>query len=97
MTGRILLWRSLTHFWRTNLAVVVGVAVAVSVLAGALLVGASVRGSLRDIALQRLGQVDHVVTIRAESCSCCGESLAGLAAHGKLMRHQLGIKTTPGQ
>ena len=62
MTGRILLWRSLTHFWRTNLAVVVGVAVAVSVLAGALLVGASVRGSLRDIALQRLGQVDHVVT-----------------------------------
>ena len=62
MTIRILLRRSLAHFWRTNLAVIVGVSVAVSVLAGAFLVGASVRGSLRDIALQRLGQVDHVIT-----------------------------------
>ena len=33
-----------------------------SVLAGALLVGASVEGSLRDLALLRLGRVDHVVT-----------------------------------
>ena len=62
MTLRRLLARSLTHFWRTNLAVVAGVGVAVSVLAGALLVGASVRASLRDLALQRLGRVDHVVT-----------------------------------
>ena len=62
MTLRRLLARSLTHFWRTNLAVVAGVGVAVSVLAGAFLVGASVRASLRDLALQRLGRVDHVVT-----------------------------------
>ena len=62
MTKAILLRRGLLHFWRTNLAVVAGVAVAVSVLAGALLVGASVRASLRDLALQRLGRVDHVVT-----------------------------------
>ena len=62
MTLRRLLTRSLTHFWRTNLAVVAGVGVAVSVLAGAFLVGASVRASLRDLALQRLGRVDHVVT-----------------------------------
>ena len=50
---------SVTHHWRTNLAVVLGVAAAVSVLAGALLVGDSVRGSLRDIALGRLGDTDH--------------------------------------
>ena len=54
--------RSLAHFWRTNLAVLAGVAVAVSVLAGAFLVGNSVRASLRDLALERLGRVDHVVT-----------------------------------
>ena len=62
MTVWTVLRRSLTHFWRTNLAVIAGVAVAVSVLAGAFLVGTSVRGSLRDLALLRLGQVDHVVT-----------------------------------
>ena len=38
-----------------------GVATAVAVLAGALLVGDSVRGSLRDLVLQRLGRVDRIV------------------------------------
>ena len=54
--------RSAAYHWRTNLAVILGVAAAVAVLAGALLVGDSVRGSLRDIALGRLGRTDHVVT-----------------------------------
>ena len=62
MTLGILLRRGLTYYWRTNLAVVAGVGVAVSVLAGAFLVGTSVRASLRDLALLRLGRVDHVVT-----------------------------------
>jgi putative ABC transport system permease protein len=61
MTTAQLLRRNLTYFWRTNLAVVAGVAIAVSVLAGALLVGDSVRGSLRDLFLQRLGSTDQVV------------------------------------
>ena len=65
MTSITLLLRSLTHFWRINVAVVAGVGVAVSVLAGAFLVGTSVRASLRDLALQRLGEVDHVVTAGA--------------------------------
>jgi hypothetical protein len=43
-------------------AVVLGVATAVAVLAGALLVGDSVRGSLRDLVLQRLGRADQVVS-----------------------------------
>jgi putative ABC transport system permease protein len=46
---------SLSHFWRTNVAVVFGVATAVSVLAGSLLVGESVRESLARLALGRLG------------------------------------------
>ncbi len=62
MTTAQLLQRNLTYFWRTNLAVIAGVAIAVAVLAGALLVGDSVRGSLRDLFLQRLGNTDHVVT-----------------------------------
>ena len=62
MTVGTLLRRGLTHYWRTNLAVIAGVGVAVSVLAGAFLVGGSVRASLRDLALLRLGRVDHVVT-----------------------------------
>lgn len=51
-----------TYYWRTNIAVVLGVATAVAVLAGALVVGDSVRGSLRDIALGRLGQTDLVLS-----------------------------------
>jgi putative ABC transport system permease protein len=57
-----LLKNNLTYFWRTNLAVVVGVAIAVAVLAGALLVGDSVRASLRDLFLARLGATEHVIT-----------------------------------
>ena len=57
-----LIQRNVVHYWRTNLAVIAGVAVAVAVLAGALLVGASVRSSLRALALERLGAVDRVVT-----------------------------------
>ncbi|HZM89556.1 MAG TPA: ABC transporter permease [Blastocatellia bacterium] len=56
-----LLKRNLTYYWRSNLAVVLGVATAVAVLAGALLVGDSVRGSLRDLFVQRLGRTDQVL------------------------------------
>jgi ABC-type antimicrobial peptide transport system permease subunit len=62
MRSSVLLKRSLRYYWRTNVAVVLGVATAVAVLAGALLVGNSVRASLRDLVLQRLGQTSLVVT-----------------------------------
>ena len=53
--------RSLWHYRRTNLAVVLGAAVATSALTGALIVGDSMRASLRDVALGRLGKVDHAL------------------------------------
>lgn len=53
--------RNLLYFWRINLAVVLGAAVATAVLTGALLVGDSVRGSLRDLTLDRLGNVDEAL------------------------------------
>ena len=60
-SARRLVFQGLAHYWRTNIAVVLGVATAVAVLAGALLVGDSVRGSLRDLILQRLGRTDQIV------------------------------------
>ena len=53
---------SLRHYRGLHGLVIAGVAVAVAVLAGALLVGASVRSSLRDLALARLGNTDLVVS-----------------------------------
>lgn len=50
--------RSLAHHWRMGLATIACAAVAVAVLTGALMVGDSMRGSLRDRALARLGPFD---------------------------------------
>lgn len=52
---------SLRFFWRTNLAVVLGMAVGTAVLIGALIIGDSVRGSLRRMTLERLGGIDHAL------------------------------------
>jgi ABC-type antimicrobial peptide transport system permease subunit len=52
---------SLWQYRRTHLAVAAGVAVATAVITGALLVGDSVRGSLRDLVLERLGTIDSVL------------------------------------
>src|ERR1039457_7064324 len=57
-----LLARNLTWYWRTNLAVLLGVATATGVLGGAALVGESVRASLRGLVLDRVGKADFVVT-----------------------------------
>src|SRR5215469_5977451 len=58
-------WRfifsSLTYHWRMNVAVALGVAVGTAVLTGALLIGDSVRGSLRHLMLDRLGRIDAVL------------------------------------
>ena len=59
---RSLLGASLAHYRAVHALVVAGVAVAVAVLAGALLVGASVRASLRELALARLGNTEIVVS-----------------------------------
>jgi putative ABC transport system permease protein len=61
VTPTSLVRESLAYYWRTNLAVVLGVATAVAVLGGALLVGDSVRGSLRDLILRQLGRTDQII------------------------------------
>jgi putative ABC transport system permease protein len=57
MTLRTLISRSLRFHWRGHLGVLLGAAVGSAALIGALVVGDSVRLSLRELALQRLGNV----------------------------------------
>ena len=57
-----LLRRNLSYYWPIHLAVVLGVATAVAVLTGALSIGESVRASLRELLLNRLGNVDLVIS-----------------------------------
>ena len=69
---------SVRHFWKMNVAVACGVAVGTAVLTGALLVGDSVRGSLRDLVLAGLGRIDEVLV----ADHFFREQLAGDAASG---------------
>ena len=61
MTLPRLMLLSLKRFWRTNLGVLFGIALASTVITGALLVGDSMRYTLEQTADQRLGDVTHVV------------------------------------
>ncbi|HEV3079679.1 MAG TPA: FtsX-like permease family protein, partial [Gemmataceae bacterium] len=76
MTRGRLLVRNLFYHWRGNGAVLLGVAVGTAVLTGALLVGDSLRGSLRDLALEQLGWVEYSLVggrfIRKELASQLG-------------------------
>lgn len=56
-----LLLRSLRHYWRTHLGVVLGTALGAMVLVGALLVGDSVNATLRRQAEQRVGKVQSAL------------------------------------
>ncbi len=62
VTRTRLLFSGLTHYWRLHVAVAMGTAIAVAVLAGALIVGDSVRASLKAMTLDRLGNVDYAMT-----------------------------------
>ncbi|HUE73165.1 MAG TPA: ABC transporter permease, partial [Pirellulaceae bacterium] len=56
-----LITQSLLFHGRMHLAVALGIAAATAVLTGALLVGDSVRGSLKHLALDRVGKIDEVL------------------------------------
>ena len=56
-----LVFNTLLYHARTQVAVALGVAAGTAVLAGALLVGDSVRGSLRRLTLDRLGRISEAL------------------------------------
>ena len=53
--------KSFRYFWQIHLTVALCTAVATGVLAGALIVGDSVRGSLRSLTTERLGTIQHAL------------------------------------
>ena len=55
------LWKSAKHYWRIHIIVALCTAVATGVLAGALIVGDSMRGSLRNITFERLGNIQQAI------------------------------------
>jgi ABC-type antimicrobial peptide transport system permease subunit len=59
---RTLRHRSLIHYRWTNVAIALGVAAGTAALTGALLVGDSMRGSLRELAVGRLGPVEFALS-----------------------------------
>jgi len=61
MSAFRLIFASLVYHRRMNFAVALGVLAGTAVLTGALLVGDSVRGSLRHLTLDRLGRVDEAL------------------------------------
>ena len=77
MTKLRLLLRNVRYFRWSNLAVLAGMAVATAVLTGALMVGDSVRGSLRALAVQRLGPVDHALVGTRFFSESLAERVAG--------------------
>jgi hypothetical protein len=80
LTRTSLALRSLRHYWRTNAAVIVGVAIAVSVLSGALVVGESVKASLRALAVSRLGKTDHLIASTGFFRAALADDLQGQPA-----------------
>ena len=63
MTFLHLITSSLRYHFRIHAAVALGVLVATAVLTGALLVGDSMRGSLRHLTLDRLGNIDELLVV----------------------------------
>ena len=98
MRIRTLLRRNLAYYWRGNLAVVAGVATAAAVLAGALMVGASVRASLRDLVLMRLGRAETVVAstglFRDQLAAAFGEACPLIAMEGLVTHQQSGRRAS---
>ena len=93
MTLRRLALAAICHYRRPHAAVALGVAGAVTVLAGSLLVGASVRDSLRSITTGRLGHTsiasareqpftEHLADRVAAGAAAASDSAAVLDRHG---------------
>src|SRR5436190_8033531 len=59
--ARTFILRSLRFHARSHVGTMLGVAVATAVLVGALAVGDSMRESLRELNLQRIGQIDFAL------------------------------------
>jgi putative ABC transport system permease protein len=99
MKRKQLIFRNLIYYWRTNLPIIAGIAISVTVLSGALLVGQSMRGSLRDLFYERIGATESIVAadhIFGEKLSDAfgaeGQSCPILYLKGIVTREQTGVR-----
>lgn len=82
-----LLAASLKHYRRTHLSVGLGVAVATAVITGALIVGDSVRGSLRELVVEGLGDVDYALTAPHPVRASLAEQISAAPGAPDHLRH----------
>jgi putative ABC transport system permease protein len=57
-----LILKSVWHYRRLNLTIILGIALSTAILVGALIIGDSVKYSLQQITIQRLGKTSQVIT-----------------------------------
>jgi putative ABC transport system permease protein len=98
-----LIFCNLTYYWRTNLPIVFGIATAVAVLSGALLVGQSMRSSLRNLFYERIGSAEYIVAadhffsaklsdaLGSEHQSCPIIYLKGIVTHEQTGEHAYAV------
>jgi ABC-type antimicrobial peptide transport system permease subunit len=89
-----LILRNLAFHWRGNLAVMLGVAVGSAVLTGALLVGDSLRGSLRSRAERQLGGIDHAALFMKPVRASVADGMPGTVAPVLLLNGSLQAGTS---
>lgn len=78
--------KSLFHYWRSNFAIAMGAAIATAVLIGALIVGDSMRSSLRNLMLDQLGTIQHILV---------GEGFFGEQLARQLNDQDNGVNVSP--
>ena len=63
MTRIQFILKSFLHYFKANLLVALGVAISTMVLTGSLIIGDSVRHSLKQTTFYRLGETTHLVSV----------------------------------
>ncbi len=91
MTPRTVILRSAAFYWRTHLGALLGTALAAMVLVGSLLVGDSVKATLRRQAELRVGQIEATMTagdrfFRGELAREVGDATPALLLRGSVAR-----------
>ncbi len=79
MTRQSLAFRNLRHFTSANLLIVLGVVIGTAVLTGALLLGDSLKGSLKSQTLDRLGEIDLALVSERFFPASLSQRIAGQA------------------
>lgn len=85
--------RGVTFHWPVSLAIALGVAIATAVITGALVVGDSMRASLRGLTIDRLGRIEQVVLPgRFFSAESLPQAIAGREIHPVILFERAAVE-----